>query len=1308
MTSSQSAAANETATTQAAPTPTIISVSAVNPDDAYGIDAEIDITVTFDQVVEVAGGRPTLQLETGSRDALAEYDSGSGTATLTFKYKVQGGESSTDLNYFSTGSLSANGAIVTAYGTGTQASLVLPALNRPESLAGSKALVIDTLAPTLAITSSPGGRLKAGESAVITFTFSEKVDFARGDIQVEGGTLGDLTSNASGTSYTATFMPAQGVNNGSASITVAAGSYADLAGNGGGPGMMPSIAFDTLAPGRPAAPVLQAGSDTGAGGDGITSIARPGFSGAAGSVEGLSTVRVYADSALIAQTSANADGSWDAASVVDLADRTHAITVIASDGAGNESAASPSLALTVDVHAPAMPSAPVLAIGSDSGIRGDGITNNHRPTFVGSAESGATVNLYDARGNVIGTGTAFNGAWAIAPVVALAEGKHTISARAVDAAGNVSAAATGQEITIDLTAPTLSITSNASWLKIGDTATITFTFSEDPGASFAREDIDVKGGTLGALVKDGRTFTAMFTPTGNLDTTTASITVGAGAYVDAAGNNGGPGLTPALVFDTRAPAVSVPDLEAASDTGSANDDDITGDTTPTFTGTGEEGATVTLFAGALEIGSGVVADGHWRITSGIALAGGRHLITAGITDALGNHGPRSGALEIDVITDAPTNMATSLAFSDDTGASWDDLVTRTASQVISGKLSKDLAAGEHVEVSLDGGKTWRQASVNDDSWSVVTVLAAGEHVVSVRVVNAIGNAGETYSRDYYLDNVAPDAPDVPALAAQSDTGDQGDGRTESTTQVIEGSGAAAGATVYLYDGDQRIGTGKAGQDGKWSIEVALGVGTYALSTTQDDKAGNESPNSDPFQLAVVAPDSNPNPNPNPTPNPTPTPTPTPKPPTMLDGVPVTIRPVTLPGGVRGTAIEVPIVTGDRTESDGSTGLADIPLASSGGQTQLLAQLPVGYGLSASGASVGPDGGLAFLIASIRAATPAHASGDQGHLVHSGAAFLQDASYGALLVQTVRPVSNQGATGPLVLTGFDPSGSQDTALVIDTGGLAGDATIALAGIDFAALVGDAVVRTGGSGTILAGDGASQHITVVSGGENAVFAGGGSDVLGFVAPDPGSASGRASAQALPGAAATLLHGGQGRDAAVFSGLSSDYQVDFHNGHVVVGSKALPGAAAIVVNVEELRFADGVIEVGNGAALATLAGMYATVLGRQADVHGIAFWADRIDAGADWGTVALGMIASDEHVALHGAMDGALNGTLNGDPAHDIGLLYRALFDRAADAAGLAFWQAAMEGGMGLEQVAGHFVESAEMIGLQRGALDWDFLV
>lgn len=106
-----------------------------------------------------------------------------------------------------------------------------------------------------------------------------------------------------------------------------------------------------------------------------------------------------------------------------------------------------------------------------------------------------------------------------------------------------------------------------------------------------------------------------------------------------------------VLVDAVAPdAPSAPDLDSGSDTGLSNTDNITNDTTPTFTGTAEANATVKLYDGATKIGE-TTADGsgNWTITSS-TLSQGTHSITATATDAVGNESAASTALSITIAT----------------------------------------------------------------------------------------------------------------------------------------------------------------------------------------------------------------------------------------------------------------------------------------------------------------------------------------------------------------------------------------------------------------------------------------------------------------------------------------------------------------------------------------------------------------------------------------------------------------------------------------------------------------------------------
>ena len=93
-------------------------------------------------------------------------------------------------------------------------------------------------------------------------------------------------------------------------------------------------------------------------------------------------------------------------------------------------------------------------------------------------------------------------------------------------------------------------------------------------------------------------------------------------------------------------------------------------TKPTFTGTAEANATVTLFDGATSVGSGQAdASGLWSVTTS-ALAAGGHAISAKATDLAGNVSAASGALSVTIDTAAPvTPSVPDLAAASDSGAS---------------------------------------------------------------------------------------------------------------------------------------------------------------------------------------------------------------------------------------------------------------------------------------------------------------------------------------------------------------------------------------------------------------------------------------------------------------------------------------------------------------------------------------------------------------------------------------------------------------------------------------------------------------
>src|SRR4029077_10673329 len=151
---------------------------------------------------------------------------------------------------------------------------------------------------------------------------------------------------------------------------------------------------------------------------------------------------------LLGSATANGAGAWSYTTAA-LANGAHSLTATATDAAGNTSAASSALSVTIDASAPATP-----AIGSystDSGTVGDGITNDNTLTLTGSAEANATVKVYDSV-TLLGSVTADgSGNWSYT-TAALTNGAHSLTATET-VAGNTSGASNALNVIIDTTAP---------------------------------------------------------------------------------------------------------------------------------------------------------------------------------------------------------------------------------------------------------------------------------------------------------------------------------------------------------------------------------------------------------------------------------------------------------------------------------------------------------------------------------------------------------------------------------------------------------------------------------------------------------------------------------------------------------------------------------------------------------------------------------------------------------------------------------------------------------------------------------------
>lgn len=155
--------------------PGLIEITTYKTDDTYTTGESIDLLVFYNEIVTVTG-TPTLTLETGVTDKVVNYNSGSGTSTLTFTYLVSNGELTTDLDYVSTSALSLNGGFIRDSAS-NNAGILLALPGSVNSISDDKQIIIDTVVPVVSEVNTSATDGSYGVSAVIPIQiiFSEPV-----------------------------------------------------------------------------------------------------------------------------------------------------------------------------------------------------------------------------------------------------------------------------------------------------------------------------------------------------------------------------------------------------------------------------------------------------------------------------------------------------------------------------------------------------------------------------------------------------------------------------------------------------------------------------------------------------------------------------------------------------------------------------------------------------------------------------------------------------------------------------------------------------------------------------------------------------------------------------------------------------------------------------------------------------------------------------------------------------------------------------------------------------------------------------
>ncbi|WP_372400702.1 Ig-like domain-containing protein (plasmid) [Azospirillum sp. HJ39] len=375
--------------------------------------------------------------------------------------------------------------------------------------------------------------------------------------------------------------------------------------------------------------------------------------------------------------------------------------------------------------------------------------------------------------------------------------------------------------------PTLALGNNsrsATYAGGSGTTTLSFTYTVQAGDTSA----DLDYASTAALALSGGTI---------LDSSTSLAAILTLATPGAANSLG---ANKAIVIDTTAPnAPSAADMTAGTDTGTSSTDNITGNATPTFTGTAEPNSTVRLYDtdGTTLIGTGTAdGSGNWSITVS-TLSPGNHTITAKATDAAGNVSTASTGLPITIDTTAPATPGTPvLATASDTGTSNSDGITRTTTPTVTGTAE----AGSTVTLYDTDGTTVLGTATADGSgnWSITSsALAAGTHSLSVKATDTAGNTSTASSGlPVTIDTTAPTVSSVTSSTAN---GTYKAGDTVSI-QVVFSEAVTVTGTPTLA-----LGTGR-------SATYASGSGGTTLTFTYVVQAGDTAADLDYASTAALA------------------------------------------------------------------------------------------------------------------------------------------------------------------------------------------------------------------------------------------------------------------------------------------------------------------------------------------------------------------------------------------------------------------------------------------------------------------------
>ncbi|ELZ9374435.1 non-fimbrial adhesin SiiE [Salmonella enterica] len=594
-----------------------------------------------------------------------------------------------------------------------------------------------------------------------------------------------------------------------------------------------SIITDTIPPEKPTIE-LDDSSDSGIKNDNITNSTLPTFIGVA---EPGSTVSIYLGLKHLGEVIVAKDGTWSYTLTTPLKDGEYNITATATDIAGHTSATA-NLPFTIDTRISYFSAE--IETTNDSGIVGDNVTNNTRPTFTGKTEPNAIISVINSEtGEEVIFKANDKGEWTYNFTSDSVEGINNLTFTVEDVAGNKKDFSFSY--VIDTIAPVPPTVSLEDFVVLPN------------GIILSGNDLPALVGTAEPkstilLMRDGKLYDSIEVDSNGTWNYQFSNKFLQGAYdieiisQDAAGNKSS---TVKYSFTIQTEVVPPKaELDASDDSGAKGDWITNKHNALTLLGTADRFATVNILIDGKTIGVTTAdADGNWNFDISRNLSDNVYKITVESIDPLGRTSSVDYQLTIDSFTPIPTVM---LHDSADSGVKG-DMITKINTPLFTGMAE----ANAKVSIYVDGVLSGEAIAGDDGVWNFqfTTALSDGSHDVTVKVEDIAGNTASSSAYNFQIVTQTQ----KPTIELVNDTGvDNTDHIINEKNPALTGT-AAPYSTVKLYIDGALIAEVRTNKDGRWEYTLkadqGLVDGDHRITASVEDIAGNIA-HSDPFLISV--------------------------------------------------------------------------------------------------------------------------------------------------------------------------------------------------------------------------------------------------------------------------------------------------------------------------------------------------------------------------------------------------------------------------------------------------------------------------